>query len=151
MNETTTALLGGHFYPHAVITYDWTSRVYTKHAKGFKGSRQFSSCALINSQNNEKLVVIVGGNYEGMEVWNPQDGSIQMLTPEFPAQTMKDAPQLVAIDGGTGLIFYQAENQENVQGIWRYFYDSNTWTKVGDLIFARNDFVALPVDGLNCD
>ena len=96
-------------------------------------------------------MVIAGGNYEGMEVWNPQDETVQILTPDFPPQTMKDAPQLISIEGGAGLILYQAENQENVQGIWRYFQEINSWTKVGEMIFARNDFVDLQVEGLNCD
>ena len=151
INQTTTALLGGRLYPHGIFTYDWTTNEYTKHPKGFKGSRQFSSCALLEGENGRKLVVIAGGNYEGMEVWNPDDETVQILTPDFPPQTMKDAPQLISIGSGAGLILYQAENQEKVQGIWRYFQEINTWTKVGDMIFARNDFVALPVEGLNCD
>ena len=66
-----------------------------------------------------------------------------------------DLPQLISILDGAELIFYQAQEEDpegrnNEKGIWRYQGSENSWTRVGEMIFARDDFVALPVDNLEC-
>jgi hypothetical protein len=86
-----------------------------------------STCATITGSNGEKLAVVAGGYSTGMEVWNPIDGSVNILTPDFPLATGAGLPQMISIKNGKELIFYEAaekpESERN--GIWKY--DVGTW------------------------
>ena len=111
-----------------------------------------STCAMVTGSNGEKLVVVAGGHSSGMEVWNPIDGSVNILTPDFPLATGAGLAQMISIKNGRELIFYEAaekpESERN--GIWKYDVGTNTWTKIGEMKIARNDFVVLPVDNIPC-
>ena len=123
---------------------------YTKHSPELTGRYLYSSCALLKGDNGEKLVALVGGNTSpGMEVWNSNDGTVTTLTTDFPPKS-DNAPFLVSVSDGEELIFYEAHNSNNQKGIWKYFQSNNTWTKIGEMIFARDDFVVLPVTGMTC-
>jgi hypothetical protein len=125
---------------------------FTKHTVELNRSRTFSTCATITGSNGEKLVVVAGGYSSGMEVWNPIDKSVKILTSDFPLATGAGLPQMISIKNGKELIFYEAaekpESERN--GIWKYDVATNTWTKIGEMKIARNDFVVLPVDDISC-
>jgi hypothetical protein len=125
---------------------------FTKQTVELNTSRTTSACAMVTGSNGEKLVVVAGGYSSGMEVWNPIDGSVNILTPDFPLATGAGLPQMISIKNGRELIFYEAaekpESERN--GIWKYDVATNTWTKIGEMKIARNDFVVLPVDDISC-
>ena len=73
-----------------------------------------------------------------------------MLTPEFPDGS-HGTPQLISINKGDELIFYEAANSTNgAKGIWKYLSSNNSWNKIGEMLHTRNDFIVLPVDDISC-
>ena len=51
--------------------------------------RFFSSCATIKDLKGNTFVAIVGGLFpesKGMEIWNPLDGSVKMMTDMIPPE-----------------------------------------------------------------
>jgi hypothetical protein len=82
--------------------------------------RSSAACAMLKGANGEKLVAIAGGNYaDGIEVWNPADGSVKTLNSTFPLSG--GDPQMIAVNGNTELIFYESNRSEGVpQGIWKF-------------------------------
>jgi len=150
INNTISAFFGGSNNRHGVLTFDWTTMKYTKHSPELTGSYLYSSCALLNGDDGEKLVALVGGRTSpGMEVWNPNDGSVKYLTTDFPPKDAYDS-FLVSVNDGEELIFYETYYSNNQKGIWKYFQSNNTWTKIGEMFFARRAFVVLPVTGMSC-
>jgi hypothetical protein len=125
---------------------------FTKHKVELNRSRTMSTCAMVTGSNGEKLAVVAGGYSSGMEVWNPIDGSVNILTPDFPLGNGGGLAQMISIKNGKELIFYEAaekpESERN--GIWKYDVATNTWTKIGEMKIARNDFVVLSVDDISC-
>ena len=119
---------------------------YTYHKTVLIGDRQFSSCALMKGDNGENLVAVAGGLSPGLEVWNPADGSVKLLTADFPKHSL-DTPQMISAEQGRKLIYYDTQPRT---GIWHFNMDSKNWTKIGDLFVARDDFVALPVPNIAC-
>ena len=107
-----------------------------------------SVCGLVTGPDGELLVAVAGGTKDGMEAWNPVDGSVRWLTPDFPKAFQYGIPQLLSVKDGRYLIFYEAEY--HYRGVYRYTGPSNTWTKIGEMTEARNDFAALPVQGISC-
>ncbi len=64
---------------------------------------------MIRGSNGESLVAIAGGMSPGMEVWNPEDGIVRMVSPDFPDQTsLFRSAKMVSIKKGTELIFYES-------------------------------------------
>jgi hypothetical protein len=61
--------------------------------------RRLSACALVKGQNGEDLVAVAGGSSAGMEVWNPLDGSVKLLT-DFPAAWPYGFPQMISANQG---------------------------------------------------
>jgi len=77
-----------------------------------------------------------------------QDGSVKMLTADFPEKSgINHTPQMISIKEGRELIYYDSMPRT---GIWRYDLDNKSWIKIGDLLVARDDFVALPVHNIVC-
>ncbi len=146
LNDTVTGFFGGRNNRHGIVTFDWIAMDYLHHKSVLIGDRRFSSCALIKGQNGENLVVVAGGKSPGMEVWNPMDGSVKMLTADFPEKS-SETPQLISIEQGRKLIYYDAKPRT---GIWLFNLDSNSWTKIGDLLVARYNSVVLPVQNITC-
>jgi len=108
------------------------------------GNRQYTSCALVKGDNGEDFVAVAGGMSPGLEVWNLADGSVKMLTENFP-QISNYIPQMISIEQGRKLIYYDSRPQNE---IWQFDLDSRNWTKIGDLLVARVDFVVLSVPNI---
>lgn len=127
---------------------------YTLHSTEFVHERRKSACALLKGEKKgEKVLAIAGGfNAPGLEVWNPADDSVTMMTPDFPPESVDslDRPQMISVKDGTELIYYRATNYLEERGIWKYFQSNNTWIQIGELLHARGDFVVLPVRGVTC-
>jgi hypothetical protein len=121
--------------------------LYTRQAGQLTGDRRTSACALLKGKDGETLVAIAGGPTPGMETWNPVDGSVKTLTTDFPSGT-GFGRQMISVKGGSELIVY--EWNYGLTGIWKYTHYTSNWTKVGEMILSRNNFVVLPVDGMAC-
>ena len=126
---------------------------YTWHGNILQGTRQYSSCALLRRDDGNEVVAIASGLSSGIEIWNPVDGSIKVLNDTFPTISGDvQTPKLISVNGGLELIFYETWHygiDEN-KGIWKFHPSDNSWSKIGEMIFARDDFVALPVSNLTC-
>ena len=123
---------------------------YTRQKAQLTGDRRTSACALLKGKDGETLVAIAGGPTPGMEVWNPANGSVKTLTTDFPSGSGYGR-QMLSVKGGSELIFYEFDwTSPFAKGIWRFSQVTGSWTKVGEMILARGNFVVLPVDGLAC-
>jgi hypothetical protein len=150
LNETITAFFAAEGDSHRIVTLDWTTLQYTRQDAQLSGDRRTSACALLKGENGQQLVAVAGGPSPGMEVWNPQDGTVQTVSEDFPSGTGYGR-QMVAVKGGSELIFYEFDMPAPyAKVIYKYSQLSNTWTQIGEMILARNQFVVLPVDGIVC-
>ena len=135
---------------HRILTFDWTNMEYTKHTSQLIGSRKRSACALLKGSDGVVLVAVASGYSAGMEVWNPADDSVKMLTSDFPKYA-SEFPQLISVNYHSELIFYESSASDgNPQGIWQYSTLTGNWTKIGDMLFSRGSFSVIPVDGVSC-
>ena len=124
---------------------------YTHHGDILQGNRQSSVCGLLKGGDGNEVVAIAGGLSSGIQVWNPVDGSVKVLNDTFPLLS-KDRPQLISVNNGLELIFYENfHDSTGEKGIWKFEASDNSWSKIGEMIFARDDFVALPITNLTCD
>ncbi len=120
------------------------------------GSRYKSSCAIVKNKNGDTLVAIIGGaNSPGMEVWNPMDGSVNILSRKIPSEVGKFSglvsSQVISVNGGKELILYGGFVSGSYKGgIWKYNVEANSWTKVGTMLKRRYEHVVLPVIGIEC-
>jgi hypothetical protein len=108
--------MSGSKDPHRILTFDWTTMEYTQHTSKMIGSRFLSACALLKGSEGEVLIAVASGYSAGMEVWNPADGSVKMLTPDFPPRT-GEFPQLILINDNSDLIFYESLSFNQAKGI----------------------------------
>ena len=122
---------------------------YTKQDQVFQNDRRFSACAKLKGQNGETLIAVAAGIGSGMEVWNPANGNVTLLTPDFPVTYSAGFPAMVSVNQGSNLIYYEARDKG--KGIFKYDVSDNNWTKIGEMLEARDDFAALPVFGIECD
>jgi hypothetical protein len=116
INETVTAFLSGGNDPRRILTFDWATMEYTKHTSRLIGERRLSACSLLKGSDGEVLVAIASGVSFGMEVWNPANGSVQMLTSDFPPRT-SEFPQLISVNDHSELIFYESYYPSQAKGI----------------------------------
>ena len=143
-----TVFLSGKKDPFAIITFDWTTLQYKRQAARLLRDRVYCACSLLNGDNGEKVVAVAGGRQYGMEVWNPLDGSVKMLTTSFPTKATEHST-MISVKQNSELIFY--ENADAMKGIWKYFQVNNTWTKIGEKFDkAGFCFEVLPVTGISC-
>ena len=130
--------------------------MYQEQPSRLIGSRYKSTCALVKNKNGDRLVVIIGGgNSAGMEVWNPMDGTINILSKKIPSEVGKFSglvsSQVISVNGGKELILYGGFVSGTYKGgIWRYSVEANSWTKLGAMLKRRYEHVVLPVIGIEC-
>jgi hypothetical protein len=105
---------------HRILTFDWTNMEYTKHTSQLIGSRKRSACALLKGSDGVVLVAVASGYSAGMEVWNPADDSVKMLTSDFPKYA-SEFPQLISVNYHSELIFYESYSPSKAKGIDQCF------------------------------
>jgi hypothetical protein len=91
-NSNEAFLLGGNNYKKIILTVNLTTGAYTKAPKEFINPRYRSACAL-----GSKGEVYIAGGYgpaKGLEVWDPNTGNVQIISPELPPEA-----------GSTGITF----------------------------------------------
>ena len=157
LNRTHTAFLGGNNDNFGIVTFDWTTLVYTKHQARLNSKRWKGACTLFKGNNGEPLVAIAGGlpfDSKGMEIWNPLDGNVELVAQLLPTETESSLglnhAQLLPINGGSEILLYGGFQGEYQQEIWKYTVVNSTWTKVGVMISPREEQVVLPVNGVKC-
>ena len=109
---------------------------------------------MLDLGDGQKVVAIASGVSSGMEIWNLTDESVKTLTSGFPpASGDNQTPQMLSIKNGQSLIFYESwlYNTNQNKGIYQYSAEDNDWTQIGEMLDARDDFIALPVKGLKCN
>ena len=65
---------------------------------GLSGQRYNSACALVKNLNGDLLVAVAGGSYpgsKGLEVYNPKDGSVTLLSEYLPQEEASDTQVLL--------------------------------------------------------
>ena len=126
---------------------------YTDHGEILQGDRQHSSCALLRGDDGTEVVAIASGLSSGIEIWNPADGSVKALNDTFPPTSgSNQTPKIISVNSGLELIFYETWNPSAFEnkGIWKFHQCNNSWGKIGEMLFPRDDFAALPVTELTC-
>ena len=117
----------------------------TRHVPELSGNRVFSSCAVLNSENGEKLVAVASGYSPGMETWNTNNGTVKYVTTDFPHSFSGGYAQMISIDSGNQLLLY-------IEGeIWNYSQASKSWIKIGNMLQFRINSLALPLKNITCN
>ena len=148
-----TVFVGGNRYPRGIITFDWNTLTYTKHETELIRDRKWTSCALLRGSNVEPLVVIAGGISEGTEVWNPQDGTIELIVDEFPPiiSIPNGHARMVSINEESDLLLYGGNyNGTTMNTIWKFSGSTNSWSEFGTMLTSRDDHLVLPIDEISC-
>ena len=86
---------------------------------------------MLKRADGKEVVAIVSGLSSGIVVWDPVNGSVQVLNSTFPrAYTGHQTPQLKSVNNGSDLIFYEAwhQNFDENKGIWKFHQSNNTWS-----------------------
>ncbi len=126
---------------------------FTKHEQTLFHNRRYSACALLKGANGEKIVAIAGGISAGMEGWNPDDGTQKVISKDFPPSSgYNRSAKMISVNGNSELIYYDTIRGEYIpdKGIWKFNFSNNSWTQIGEMFEARDDFVVLPVSGISC-
>jgi hypothetical protein len=149
--------LGGNNDNFGIVTLDWLTLVYTKHQERLSRKRWKGACTLFNGKDGEPLVAIAGGlpfDSKGMDIWNPADGTVELVTLLLPTETDSSLglnhAQLLPINGGSEFILYGGFQGEYQQEIWKYAVINSTWSKIGAMLSPREEQVVLPVNGIRC-
>lgn len=96
--------------------------------------RYYGSCGLILDKNGQKVVAIIGGyTGKGMEFWNPENSTIELLSDEIPPERsglvgLRNA-EIVPVNGGKEFILYGGWHGSTEIKIWKYVSLNNTWTR----------------------
>ena len=142
---------------HLIVTFDWTSMTYTKHTERFTEERRYSSCALLKDDKGAPLVAVAGGyrapSSRGMEIWNPIDETVTTQIDVLPSDVggggLEDA-YMVPINEGREVLLYGGLAQTYSDEIWKFSLAENSWTKVGTMLYPREQLIVLPVKGIQC-
>ena len=112
---------------------------------------KYGTCQKIRGANGETLVAIASGISAGLETWNSEARTVTNISPDFPPLSGDfKSPKMLAIKGGAELIYYATGSGEVEKPIYKYFVANNTWIEVGEMLFGRDDFMALPVRDISC-
>jgi hypothetical protein len=129
-----------------IATFDWSSKAYTIHQSRLKKGQWLGSCSILKDNFGTALVAAAAGEYSsGLEIWNPQDGSVTELANFASDQKLRHS-QLLPINHQSDLLLYGGHSGV----IWKYTYASNIWEEIGKLIGTKSNSVALPVGNMKC-
>ena len=128
---------------------------YTKQATELFRNQTWTSCALLKGVNGEHLVAVAGGQSDGTEIWNPLDGSVKLVSDDFPPLTNSSIcnSKLVPIKDGSELLLYGGCHGNVVQnGIWKFSssFGYNSWSEFGKMILRKDDHIVVPFDEIKC-
>ncbi len=78
-------------------------------------------------------MAIIGGYQKGMEIWNPQTKTVELLWDVIPPEEMGliglvDS-HMVTLKGGQELLLYGGLQGSYQDGIWQYISASNSWKR----------------------
>ena len=154
ISDNVTAILGGSKSPFIINVFDWATNIYTTNPFLLLRSRIGSACAVIKGTDGFSRVAVIGGESKGMEIWNPNDGTIEMVTDELPLEETSTKgimhSEALAINEGSEVLLFGGNKGSDHQGIWKYSVTENTWTRVGSLLAARSGHIVLPITNVSC-
>ena len=151
LNATTTVFLGGVDSPLAIKTLDWNTMEYTLHKEELNNEHKYGTCELVRGPRGEPLVAFASGTSTGLEIWDPEAGTVTNVSPDFPPISGDvQSPKMIAVRGGSELIYYETGTTELEKPILKYTVATNTWEEVGEMSYGRDDFIALPVRDITC-
>jgi hypothetical protein len=143
--------LGGYYTPTYIKTLDWNTMEYTLHDEKLNNEHKYGTCALIRGPKGEPLVAVASGTSAGLEIWDPANGVVSDVSPNFPPISGDvQSPKMISVNGGSELIYYETGSTEMEKPILKYFVGNNSWLEVGQMLFGRDDFAVLPVRDLSC-
>jgi hypothetical protein len=141
-----------------IVVFDWTTKKSEILPTRLKAYRWQSSCSLLRDQHHGSLsVAIFGGRYSlGLEVWNPEDGTVTTLEPLPSSIENLASSQLISINDNNDLLLYggysgEYKNMKYHDEVWRYTSADDTWTKVATMLGPKSSFVVLPLENIECD
>ena len=150
--------MGGSNDNYGILTLDWQTFHYVKHTEKFKRKHWKSACALLKGKNQQPLVAIAGGlasDSKGLEIWNPKDGTIKLVSELLPTESEGsfglNHAQLIPINDGKEMVMYGGYQGDYQQEIWKFTVETSSWTKIGSMLAPREEHVVLPVHGVTCN
>ena len=96
--------------------------------------------------------MIAGGSSAGTEIWNPLNGSIVLVSGDFPEVSgiANGHAKLAPINDNYEALLYGGFYGKTVQTIWKFSGFDLTWSEFGNMLSSRDDHVVIPVDGVQC-
>jgi hypothetical protein len=86
-----------------------------------------------------------------MEIWNPIDGTVTTQIDVLPSEVggggLEDA---CMVPRGREVLLYGGLAQTYSDEIWKFLLAENSWTKVGTMLYPREQLIVLPVKGIQC-
>ena len=147
-----TVFLGGRSSPKQIAVFDWTTSTYKRLNSKLRGDRWLSSCSLLRNENGSLLVAVFGGYYSsGLEVWNPEDGTVTTLADlDLPSGAKtRISSQLKSINNNTEILLFGGYSDNGAvyhDNVWKYSFNTNSWAKVAKMSGPKSSFVLSPVD-----
>ncbi len=85
-------------------------------------------------KDGQPVVAIIGGFQKGMELWNPQTKTIELIWGTIPPEEGDSyglrGSSMVILKGGQELFLYGGSLGSSAQdGIWKYITANDTWTR----------------------
>ena len=140
---------------------DWSTMTHTMSevtSRNFYKTHQ--ACAVLRVKDHNVQLAMTSGTTKfgmslisidtrsGSNVWTEPSTKLPM---EIGLQEGLGFGQLLAINNGTELLLYGGQVQGQIfDGIYKYFPISQTWMKVGKMLFPRSAHAVIPVHGLSC-
>ncbi len=96
-------------------------------------NRYLSTCGLMMDKDGQPVVTIIGGDQRGMELWNPQTKTVELLwdviPPEEGGEYSLYASEIVIMKGGQEFLLYGGYQGSSQDRIWKYITAKNIWTR----------------------
>ena len=113
-------------------------------------------------KDGQPVVLIIGGQgSKGMELWNPQTKTVELLWDVIPPEEGGPgglyASEIVTLKGGQEFLLYGGDHGGSyLDGIWKYISANNTWTRypmhfLGSGLIAKGAKVKFVIGGWGLD
>ena len=111
-------------------------------------------------KDGQPVVTIIGGGQKGMELWNPQTKTVELLwdviPPEEGGTQGLTASEIVILKGGQEFLLFGGYHGSYLDGIWKYISANNTWTRypmhfLGSGLIAKGAKVKFVIRGWGLD
>ena len=102
------------------------------------------------------LQFLGGENAQGMELWNPETGSVTQISAQMPQEAALPTTnglmqhRMMSINYNTELVIVGGFTTNAIADVWRYKYSTNSWKKLGVLSTTITQHASFLVYNVSC-